>query len=261
VVSYDAIGTTYSATRRPDPRIGALIGAALGDARSVINVGAGTGSYEPPETVLAIEPSPVMIRQRPSGSAPVVRARAESLPVADRAADAVMALLTMHHWTDLEVGAAELRRVARRRIVVLTFDESVYREFWLVREYFPGLAAAADATAVPVDHLATLLGGARIEPVPVPHDCTDGFGAAYWRRPAAYLDPVVRAGISSLARAGDEALRPGLHRLAADLRAGRWHERHADLVRREEFDAGYRLVIADRQPGRAGFSTPACRPG
>jgi hypothetical protein len=246
VNTYDAIGTTYPATRRTDPGISALINAALGDAGSVINVGAGAGSYEPSQTVLAVEPSPVMIRHRPSGSAPVVQARAESLPIAADAADAVMALLTMHHWKDLEAGAAELRRVARRRLVVLTWDQGVFRKFWLVDEYFAGVAGFDNARAIPVDYLAALLGGARIEPVPIPHDCTDGFAAAYWRRPAAYLDPVVRAGISTLAEASDEVLHPGLDRLGADLRSGHWHEQHSDLLEREELDAGYRLLIAEQ---------------
>ncbi|WP_238007466.1 methyltransferase domain-containing protein [Dactylosporangium sp. AC04546] len=243
---YDAIGTTYAGTRRPDPRIGALITAALGDARSVVNVGAGAGSYEPPQTVVAVEPSAVMIGQRPAGAAPVVRARAEALPLAGDAADAVMALLTVHHWTDLEAGIAELRRVARRRIVVLTWDPLVFRGFWLVSEYLPEAAAFDEARAVPVDRLTELLGGARVTPVPVPHDCTDGFGAAFWRRPEAYLEPAVRSGISMLAQFGEEAVRPGLDRLAADLESGRWHERHADLLERADFDAGYRLLVADR---------------
>lgn len=246
MITYDTIGATYAITRRPDPRIGALIGAALGDARSVINVGAGTGSYEPPQTVLAVEPSSVMSRQRPAGAAPVVQARAEALPAADGAADAAMALLTVHHWADLEAGVAELRRVARRRVVILTWDQLVFREFWLLSEYLPELAKLEDARAVPVNRLAALLGGARIEPVPVPHDCTDGFAAAYWRRPEAYLDPVVRAGISMLAQTGDEVLRPGLDRLAADLESGRWRRRHGDLLKREALDAGYRLLIAER---------------
>jgi SAM-dependent methyltransferase len=246
VVTYDTIGATYASTRRADPRIGVLINVALGDAQSVINVGAGAGSYEPPQTVLAVEPSAVMIRQRQSGSAPVVLARAETLPVADNAADAVMALLTVHHWTDLEAGVAELRRVARRRLVVLTWDQGVFRGFWLVAEYFPEVAGFTDHRAIPMGYLATLLGGARVEPVPIPYDCTDGFAAAYWRRPTAYLDPVVRAGISMLAQAGDEVLRSGLDRLSADLHSGRWLERHRALVRREELDAGYRLLIAEQ---------------
>jgi hypothetical protein len=244
--AYDAIGTTYAITRRPDSRIGALVAAALSDARSVINVGAGTGSYEPPQTVLAVEPSSVMSRQRPAGAAPVVRARAEALPVADGAVDAAMALLTVHHWADLDAGVAELRRAARRRVVVLTWDQLVFREFWLLSEYLPGVAAFEDVRSVPVDRIARLLGGAEIVPVPVPHDCTDGFAAAYWRRPEAYLDPVVRAGISMLAQADDEVLRPGLGRLAADLESGRWRRRYSNLLARETLDAGYRLLIAER---------------
>jgi SAM-dependent methyltransferase len=243
---YDEIGASYTATRRPDPRIGKLIDAALGDARSVINVGAGSGSYEPPQTVLAVEPSPVMISQRPSGSAPVVRARAEALPIGDNSADAVMALLTVHHWTDREAGVAELRRVARRRIVVLTWDQPVTREFWLLRDYLPEAAAFDDSRAVPVDYLAELLGTTRIKPVPVPHDCTDGFAVAYWRRPQAYLDPVVRAGMSILAQLGDDVLRPGLARLSADLESGRWQERQSGLLGQEVFDGGYRLLIAEQ---------------
>ncbi|MBB5867139.1 SAM-dependent methyltransferase [Allocatelliglobosispora scoriae] len=242
---YDSIGATYSSTRRPDPRIAARIHSALGDARTVVNVGAGAGSYEPAGTVLAVEPSAVMIAQRPAGAAPAVQAVAESLPVADDAADAVMALLTVHHWTDLAAGLAELRRIARRRVVVLTWDQRVTREFWLLREYVPEATAIDETRAVPVEVLAELLGGARIETVPVPHDCVDGFGAAYWRRPSAYLERVVRDGISMLAQTGEEALAPGLARLHADLASGRWHEQHADLLELDELDAGYRLVIAD----------------
>ena len=245
VTIYDTIGTTYSGTRRPDPRIGAQITAALGDARSVINVGAGAGSYEPPQTVLAIEPSSVMIAQRPPGTAPVLQSFAESIPVADDAADASMALLTVHHWTDLERGIAELRRIARRRVVILTWDHSVTRQFWLLTEYVPEATALDDSRAVPPQRLAELLGGARIEPVPVPHDCTDGFGAAFWRRPEAYLDPAVRAGMSILAQAGEDVLPPGLARLADDVASGRWHERHADLLTLDELDLGYRLVVAE----------------
>jgi SAM-dependent methyltransferase len=246
VYLYDTIGATYTTTRRPDARVATLINRALGDARSVINVGAGSGAYEPPQTVLAVEPSSVMIGQRPADAAPVVRARAEALPIADGAADAALAVLTVHHWDDLEAGLAELGRIARRRIVVLTWDHEVTRDFWLLREYLPEAVAVDHAMAVPVDRLATLLGDARIEPMPVPHDCTDGFAAAYWRRPEAYLDPVVRAGISMLAKAGDERLRTGLDRLATDLASGRWHERHTDLLHREHLDLGYRLLIADR---------------
>jgi SAM-dependent methyltransferase len=247
MVIYDAIGLTYANTRQPDRRIGAQIVAALGDARSVVNVGAGAGSYEPAQTILAVEPSLVMIRQRPVGAARVVQACAEALPLADDAADAVMALLTVHHWSDVEAGIAELRRIARRRIVILTWDPLVFQAFWLVSEYLPQVAAFDHGRAVPLERLTALLGAVRIEPVPVPHDCTDGFGAAYWRRPAAYLDPVVRSGISMLAQTSDSALRPGLDRLAADLESGRWYDTHRDLLDREDIDAGYRLLIADAE--------------
>ena len=187
-----------------------------------------------------------MISQRPPGAAPAVQARAEELPVADHAADAVMALLTMHHWSDLAAGVAELKRAARRRIVVLTWDQEVSREFWLLREYLPEAAAFDDARATPIDQLAALLGGARVEPVLVPHDCSDGFAAAYRRRPAAYLDPAARASMSMLAQMGDDVLGPGLRRLAADLESGRWQDRHGELLARAEFDGGYRLLIADQ---------------
>ncbi|MFE6092236.1 methyltransferase domain-containing protein [Streptomyces massasporeus] len=243
---YDTLGATYGLTRRPDPRIAARIHAALGNAADVINVGAGTGSYEPAQTVLAVEPSHVMLRQRPPRSAPAVCAVAERLPLRDDAADAVMALLTVHHWSDLAAGVAELRRVARRRVVVLTWDQQIFRErFWLVRDYLPQAAAFDDTRAVPTDLLAELLGGAQQLPVLVPHDCTDGFGAAYWRRPHAYLDPQVRAGISMLAQTGEDLLAPGLAALADDLATRRWHDRHAELLALDAIDVGYRLLVTD----------------
>ncbi|ANP56604.1 SAM-dependent methyltransferase [Streptomyces griseochromogenes] len=246
MATYDTIGATYARTRQPDPRIAAQIHAALGDATDVINVGAGAGSYEPPQTVLAVEPSQVMITQRPPGAAPAAQAVAEHLPLRDNAADAVMALLTVHHWADLAAGIRELRRVARRRVVILTWDQHVFRErFWLVRDYLPQAGAFDDTRAVPTDQLIDLLGGGRQEPVCIPHDCIDGFGAAYWRRPHAYLDPRVRAGISMLAQTGDDALAPGLARLAADLATGSWHSRHAELLALDSIDVGYRLLVTE----------------
>jgi len=245
VTTYDSIGVTYARTRRPDPRVAAVIRRALGGAATVVNVGAGTGSYEPPETVVAVEPSTVMIAQRPAGSARAVEATAEALPLADDSADAAMAVLTVHHWSDLEAGIGELRRVARRRVVLFTFDPEVNHGFWLLDEYLPEAARFDTTRAVPVDRLVSLLGGARVETVPVPHDCTDGFLAAFWRRPEAYLDPRVRAGISMFAQIGEDAVRPGLARLADDLTSGRWHRRHAGLLDRESLDVGYRLLVAD----------------
>lgn len=239
---YDRIGRTYAETRRPDPRIDAAIRRALGGARSVVNVGAGAGSYEPPETVLAVEPSAIMIAQRPAGLAPAVQATAEAIPLDDGAVDAALAVLTIHHWPDIERGFAEMRRVARR-IVVLTWDPGMAREFWLSAEYLPDDAVEWDiARCPPVETVTRLIGpGAEVTRLLVPHDCSDGFFGAFWRRPEAYLDPVVRAGISNLAHFGD-VLAPAFDRLAADLESGEWHRRHAVLLGLDELDLGYRIV-------------------
>jgi SAM-dependent methyltransferase len=241
---YDTLGVGYRGTRRPDPRVAARIAAALGDAESVVNVGAGTGSYEPATTVLAVEPSAVINAQRPPGAAPALRGSAEALPVADASADAVMALLTVHHWADLAAGVAELRRVARRRVVIFTWDQRVFRDFWLAGEYFPESSAMEDGRAVPIERLADLLGGVRVETVPVPHDCVDGFAAAFWRRPHAYLDPGVRAGMSLFAQSAPADVERGVARLAADLDSGAWADRHRDLLDAPEYDAGYRLLVS-----------------
>jgi SAM-dependent methyltransferase len=245
VALYDTVGRTYRATRRADPRIAAHISAALGDAGSVVNVGAGTGSYEPAQTVLAIEPSLVMIAQRSAGAAPAIRSVAEHLPLADDCADAALAVLTIHHWTDLPAGIAEMRRITRRRLVFLTWDPAKIAGFWLMSEYLPELARLDAEMAVPISRLTALLTNPVVTPVPVPHDCTDGFAAAFWRRPEAYLDPAVRAGMSLFARTGDHAARPGLARLADDLRSGRWQEDQADLLGLAELDVGYCLITAD----------------
>ncbi len=247
MVAYDRIGAGYRTARRPDPRIAALVDAALSTMGTVVNVGAGTGSYESAQTVGAVEPSMVMIAQRPAGSAPCVQAVAEALPLRDRCVDAAMAMLTVHHWSDVAAGIDELRRVTRHRIVILTWDQSVITDFWLLREYLPEAARISEELSVPIDTLVDLLGGAHVRTVPVPHDCTDGFGAAYWRRPRAYLDPAVRAGMSMLAYANEAALADGLTRLAADLRSGRWDQRHSALLDRQWLDAGYRLLISDQR--------------
>ncbi|MBF6548315.1 class I SAM-dependent methyltransferase [Nocardia brasiliensis] len=242
---YDTTGRTYAATRQPDPRIAAAIDASLADMASIVNIGAGTGSYEPGGTVLAVEPSRVMIDQRPGGAAAAVRASAEQLPVRTGAVDAALAVLTVHHWADLERGVAEMIRVARRRIVILTWDHSVFRQFWLVREYLPAAAETDARLAVPLTRLTAQLENSAVQPIPVPHDCVDGFGGAYWRRPEAYLDETVRAGISMLALTPEPRLREGLSRLRRDLADGSWSARHADLLARPHLDLGYRLVVAD----------------
>jgi SAM-dependent methyltransferase len=240
---YDAIGATYARTRRPDPRIAARIDAALGDAVTVVNVGAGTGSYEPRDRrVVAVEPSLTMIRQRPRDAAPAVVGRAEELPLADGSVDAALAILTVHHWGDARRGLAELRRVARDRVVVLTWDVTFTGRFWLF-EYFPGIAAFDLPRFPPLELYEQELGPLEVAPVPVPHDCTDGFLAAFWRRPEGYLDPAVQANMSGFAVLPRAEVEAGSAALAADLASGAWAERHGDLLALDELDAGYRLLV------------------
>ena len=245
-VTYDTIGDGYARRRRPDPRIAAIVTSALGDSRTVLNVGAGAGSYEPADRiVLAIEPSEVMIRQRPPDAAPCLRGSAEALPVKSAAFDTAMALLTIHHWSDWRLGLRELRRVARRRIVLLTFDTDA-SDFWLTRDYFPELAELDRRIMPPLDALVGELGACETTPVPIPHGCLDGLLGAYWRRPQVYLDATARRSMSSFARieAGE-----GLRRLAGDLESGVWRERNADILTLDALDIGYRLLVWDFDRG------------
>ena len=245
MIRYDRAGRTYSLTRQPDPRIGAVIEHALHRMATVANIGAGTGSYEPSNTVIAVEPSHVMITQRRAEAAPAVRAVAEHLPIGTDAVDASIALLTVHHWSDVDAGIAEMIRVARRRVVILTWDDTVFRQFWLLREYLPAAAETDARLAVPITKLVSLLGTVSIQTVPVPHDCVDGFGGAYWCRPHAYLDETVRAGISMFALTPKPLLAKGLERLRVELSNGAWARRHADLLDVPQLDLGYRLLVSD----------------
>ena len=245
MIRYDRAGRTYSLTRQPDPRIGAVIEHALHRMATVANIGAGTGSYEPSNTVIAVEPSHVMITQRRAEAAPAVRAVAEHLPIGTDAVDASIALLTVHHWSDVDAGIAEMIRVARRRVVILTWDDTVFRQFWLLREYLPAAAETDARLAVPITKLVSLLGAVSIQTVPVPHDCVDGFGGAYWCRPHAYLDETVRAGISMFALTPKPLLAKGLERLRVELSNGAWARRHADLLDVPQLDLGYRLLVSD----------------
>ena len=239
---YDTIGATYTVTRRTEPRIAAQVWAALGDARTVLNVGAGTGSYEPAGLdVTAVEPSAVMRAQRPAGAAPCVAAAAESLPFEDQSFDAAMALATIDHWPDPLAGLREMRRVARR-VVVFTCDASDPDLFWLNRDYLPEYAELWVGRPS-LTGLARAI-GARIEPVVIPWDCADGFYEAYWRRPEAYLDEHVRRGISVWARVGPDAEQRAVDSLRADLASGRWAERNRDLAGLDAAELGTRLLIA-----------------
>jgi SAM-dependent methyltransferase len=245
--AYDQMGVGYSAVRRPEPRIAARIEAALGEAGSVLNVGAGTGSYEPTaREVTAVEPSRTMIAQRPPGSAPVVEGFAEHLPFDDDSFDAAMAIITIHHWSDVRAGLAEMVRVARRRVVVLTFDpEPVDELLWLVRDYFPRLLDFHVRVMLPIDELTAMLPNASVEPVPIPKGCADGFFIALWDRPEMHLDPNVRRASSSWHQIPQDEVERGVAKLQADLESGRWDERNGHLRELPELDIGLRLVTAE----------------
>jgi SAM-dependent methyltransferase len=237
---YDSIGINYAELRRPDPRIAKIIDQALGSAQTVLNVGAGTGSYEPVgRQVTAVEPSREMILKRGPAAAPVIQAGAGELPFDDKSFDASMAILTIHHWPDKAKGLREMRRVTRGPIVLLTFDPA--HRPWLT-DYLPQLAALDDAHMPPMSAYPRWLGDVQISPVPVPHDCTDGFLYAYWRRPSAYLDARIRSGSSSFWAIGDA--QAGLDALARDLETGEWQRRYSRLLALEDYDAGYRLVVS-----------------
>ncbi|NNE44824.1 MAG: class I SAM-dependent methyltransferase [Gemmatimonadetes bacterium] len=238
---YDRIGGNYRRLRGEDPRLAARIRDELGDARRVVNVGAGTGHYEPADrAVIAVEPSATMIRQRPQAAAPVIRGRSDALPFRAGRFDAAMAILTVHHWDRLDAGLAELARVAAGRVVLMTWDPA-FPGFWLT-DYFPGLLDVDRRIFPPLDRLASALGGTSVRNVPIPHDCRDGFLGAYWRRPESYLDPAIRSGMSTFARIPD--VEAGVERLGADLESGAFGRRYADLLSLPEADLGYRLVSA-----------------
>jgi SAM-dependent methyltransferase len=233
---YDRIGTQYSATRRTDPRLAASIWEALGDARTVVNVGAGAGAYESPDrTVVAVEPSPVMIAQRPAGAARTIQGHAEALPFPDDSFDAAMAVLSDHHWHDRLHGLRELRRVARRRVVLFNADPALAELFWLTVEYLPGflelIPARYRAAGAWQSELEQALGPVRLVAAPIPHDCMDGFYGAFWRNPNAYLNAHVRAGISVFAAVAAADVNRAVQALGADLRSGAWGARHLDLLR------------------------------
>jgi SAM-dependent methyltransferase len=242
---YDRLGATYTATRREDPELAGQIHTALGDGRTLLNVGAGAGAYEPSDrTVLAVEPSPVMIAQRPAHAAPAVLAAAERLPFVDGSFDAAMALHTVHHWNDPAAGLGELRRVARR-VVVVAGDADVIDRLWLTAEYFPGMAFGGRREVHPQAIAKELGGRTEIRPLRVPADCLDGFIEAFMARPEAYLDPEVRRNISAFRLLPADQVAAGVARLRRDLASGLWDARHGGLRRLSHLDAGLRIVVSD----------------
>jgi SAM-dependent methyltransferase len=244
---YESIGQDYARFRREDPRLRDRIRASLGDSRTIANVGAGAGSYEPTDRyVIAIEPSDVMSAQRPRGLAPAIRASAGAIPLRDASVDAAMAILTLHHWDeDRERGVHELRRVARDYVVVLTYDAQVSGQMWLMSEYLPEIAALDRATFPALEQIAAWLGGSvEIEPIPVPRDTPDWMLGSYWAHPERVLDPEARAATSGFARMPAEVVGRAVRALARDLEAGSWDARHGALRRLDSLDVGLRLIVA-----------------
>ena len=245
---YERHGTGYAVQRRPDPRIAARVHAELGTSRTVLNVGAGTGSYEPADRyVLAVEPSAAMRAQRPAGAAPAVDATAEHLPLDDDSFDAAMATVTVHQWSDVEQGLREMRRVSRGPVVVLTFDAPALRHFWLA-DYLPEVMDTEEARYPTLEQVAGVLARGssevRVDVVPVPRDCVDGFGEAYYARPEAFLRPEVRAATSGLVLTDPTAVQRGLDRLEDDLATGAWDQRYGHWREQVEYDGALRVVIA-----------------
>lgn len=238
---YDCVAQDYAKVRRPDPRIDSAIREALGSVDFVVNVGAGTGSYEPPGAkTVAVEPSNSMISMRAPGSPPAVRAVAEALPFRSEQFDAAMAVLTLQHWPSLTDGLRELRRVSSGRIVIVTWDPSS-TGFWLVKDYLPEVLQEDRLIFPTIERLQDVLGPLDVTNLPVPHDCSDGFLGAYWRRPEAYLENRVTIGISAFARVKN--FHDGLERLQRDLVTGRWHDRYGELCECETLDIGYRILV------------------
>jgi SAM-dependent methyltransferase len=248
---YDTISSRYTSTRRADPRIACYIHTALGDAQTIVNIGAGTGNYEPSDRpVVAVEPSPEMIAKRPEGSAPAVRAEAENLPFPNRCFDAAMAVLTIHHWENWRRGLAEMSRVAPRQVIYL-FEPDMIHGFWAMDGgYWPeALQLPSERDAIGVEEVASVLDISQVDAVPIPIDCTDGHGAAFWGRPEAYLDPQVQQGMSWLAQLPADVLARGSARLAADLQSGEWDRRHGHLRHLQQLDVGHRLITAHTDTG------------
>lgn len=243
---YDDIGKGYAQTRREDPRVREAVHAALGDARTVVNVGAGAGSYEPHDRhVIAIEPSDVMAAQRPPERVPAIRASAGNLPLRDDSVDAAMAIITIHHWdAELEDGIGELRRVARGPVVIVTYDPRISGDMWLMRDYLPEVAALdSDIFPLPEDVDGWLGGHCDISALPIARDTPDWHLGSFWAHPERVLDPAARAATSGFARMPDAVIERVVGAVQRDLESGAWDERHGEVRELDEYDVGMRLIV------------------
>jgi SAM-dependent methyltransferase len=242
---YDTHGGGYAIHRQPDPRIAAYVHAALGPAGRIINVGAGAGSYEPLDReVTAVEPSEVMRSQRPPHLAAAIDAVAEDLPFADDSFDAAMAMVTIHQWTDTDKGLREMRRVSRGPVVILTADGAALGEFWLAH-YAPELFAVEQRRFPTVEHICAVLGGtSTAASIPIPIDCVDGLGEAYYARPESFLEPAVRQSQSGWGFMDAPSIERAVSHLRADLESGEWDRRFGAFRTQPEYDGSLRLITA-----------------
>ena len=241
--NYALIGTGYTRYRQPDPQIAACIVAALGNDRTVLNVGAGAGSYEPIErAVTAVEPSASMRAQRPPHLPSAIDAVAQSLPFAEASFDAALATFTVHQWPDLKAGLAEIRRVTRGPIVIMTCDRDELDRFWL-EAYAPEVLDVEAGRYPPIDTIAELLGGAKVVSVPIPLDCTDGFGEAYYGRPEMLLDPGARLACSAWSFVDPAVESRFVAELGRDLETGAWDKKYGHLRSQPHFDGSLKLII------------------
>ena len=243
---YDEIGVNYSVTRSTDPIIAQQLYTELAGAERIVNIGAGTGSYEPEGVELVtVEPSSEMIRQRPKGSYPVKQAPAENLPFDDNTFSHAMTVNSMHHWPDQKMGFQEINRVATEKFVAITWDPEA-EPFWLTRDYFPEIYQMDRAIFPKLGELKNHFDDVVIKPLLIPADCKDGLFGAFWRRPEAYLRDDVRQATSPFSKVNN--LDAGLKKLAADIESGTWAERNKELLIATAYDVGYRLVAAKIKP-------------
>jgi SAM-dependent methyltransferase len=244
---YDRIGTGYAATRREDPRLRERIERALGEARSVVNVGAGAGSYEPEgRHVVAIEPSDVMAAQRPRSRAPAIRASAADLPLRRGSVDAAMAVLTLHHWDDArELGVREMRRVATGPVVIVTIDADVSGAMWLMADYLTEVGALDRQIFPRIEQVADWLGGeTRVEILPVARDTPDWTLLSFWAHPERVLDRAAREATSGFARMPRDVVERVVSDVDRDLRNGAWEARNGHLRTLDALDVGLRMVVS-----------------
>ncbi|MFN8439239.1 MAG: class I SAM-dependent methyltransferase [Caldilineaceae bacterium] len=239
---YDDIGGTYSVTRCTDPKVASQLYPELQGATRILNIGAGTGSYEPENVELvAVEPSAKMIAQRKPGSYPVEQAFAEKLPFADNSFSHAMTVLSMHHWTDRHAAFDEINRVATEKFVAITWDPHS-EPFWLTRDYFPEIYEMDKPIFPDLDEISAHFDDVHIRPLLIPSDCQDGFFAAFWKRPQAYLSSTVRQSMSPFSKV--QNLEEGLRKLENDLASGTWVTKNQAILSLSSLDAGYRLISA-----------------